>query len=298
MQMSGVDESDNVEDRRGMAGPVAIGGGLGGLSIIGLIIFLIQGGDPKQILDKVQQGAVQGGGQRTSLSKNKGDDAEKKFVSKVLKTTEDVWKAEFRKQNKRYEDPKMVVFSGVTNTACGRGESAMGPFYCPGDKMVYIDLDFFAELRKLTGTSADFARAYVIAHEVGHHVQNLLGYSNLVDSKRGKVSKTEQNQLSVRLELQADYLAGVWGYHANKSERILEPGDIEAGLLAAGGIGDDTLQKGAGRAVRPESFTHGTSAQRKVFLQLGLRRGDASKKALDYFFEVPYERLGRDFPSE
>lgn len=294
MQMSGESESENVEDRRGMAGPAAIGGGLGGLSIIGIIIFLLQGGDPKQILDKVQQGNPNGP-QRSSISK-KANDEEAVFVKKVLKTTEDVWEAEFRRQGLRYKEPKLVLFTGKTNTACGRGEAAMGPFYCPGDQQVYIDLDFFAELRKLTGTDADFARAYVIAHEVGHHVQNLLRYSDKVDSQRGRVSKEIQNQLSVRLELQADYLAGVWGYHANKTKRILEPGDIASGLQAAEGIGDDKLQKGAGRAVRPESFTHGSAAQRKIFLELGLRRGDASPRALDYFFSVPYERLGRDFP--
>ncbi|WP_020476004.1 KPN_02809 family neutral zinc metallopeptidase [Zavarzinella formosa] len=292
MQMSDETESENVEDRRGMGGPMAVGGGLGGLSIIGIIIFLIQGGDPKQILDKVQQ---QQGAQQGHVSA-KQNDAEKVFVSKVLHLTEDVWEEQFREQGMRYKKPKLVVFNGVTNTACGQGESAMGPFYCPGDQQVYIDLDFFAELRKLTGTSADFARAYVIAHEVGHHVQNLMGYSQKVDSQRGRVSKEAMNQLSVRLELQADYLAGVWGYHANKQKKILEPGDIESGLQAAQGIGDDKLQQGAGRAVRPESFTHGTSKQREFFLKTGLQRGDASKKTLDYFFTVPYERLGRDFP--
>lgn len=294
MQLSGESESDNVEDRRGMAGPVAIGGGLGGLSIIGVIIFLLQGGDPKQILDKVQQGG--GGGPRTQISK-KITDEETVFVKKVLKTTEDVWETEFQRQGLRYRDPKLVLFTGSTNTACGRGEAAMGPFYCPGDQQVYIDLNFYAELRKLTGTDADFARAYVIAHEVGHHVQNLLGYSARVDSQRGKISKEAQNQLSVRLELQADYLAGVWGHHANKTKRILEPGDIASGLQAAEGIGDDKLMRGAGRAVRPESFTHGSAAQRKACLEQGLRYGDASPRALEYFFSVPFERLGRDFPS-
>lgn len=296
MQWSDGAESDNVDDRRGMAGPVAVGGGLGGLSIIGIIIFLLQGGDPKQILEKVTnapQGQVQG--QKSKFSPKQNDE-EARFVKVVLKYTEDVWDEQFANQGLRYKKPTLVLFTGRTATACGTGESAMGPFYCPGDQQVYIDLDFFGELRKLTGTSAEFARAYVIAHEVGHHVQNLLGYSQRVDSQRNKISQTAMNQLSVRLELQADYLAGCWGHHANKKKRILEPGDIEAGLQAAEGIGDDKLQKGAGVAVRPEKFTHGTAAQRKIFLELGLRRGDTSKKMLDYFFTVPYERLGRDLP--
>ncbi len=288
MQWAGGEESSNVEDRRGMGGPMAIGGGLGGLSIIGVIIFLLQGGDPAEIINKAQN---QGGG-RSALTKEQSDQ-EAKFVKVVLKMTEDVWGEQFQQQGLRYKNPKLVMFSDQTATGCGTGQAAMGPFYCPTDQEVYIDLVFFNELKKLTGTSADFARAYVIAHEIGHHVQKLLGYSARAESGQGKA---EQNQLSVRLELQADYLAGVWGHHANKRKHILEPGDIEEGLKAAEGIGDDKLQRGAGRAVRPESFTHGTSAQRKIFLQQGLRTGDASKKALDYFFTVPYERLGRDLP--
>jgi len=288
MQWSGGSESSNVEDKRGMGGAAI--GGLGGLSIIGVIMFLIQGGDPAEILNKVQQG----GNSKSPLTQEQSDN-EAKFVKVVLKMTEDVWNDQFKQQGLRYREPKLELFTNSTATACGTGQAAMGPFYCPGDQKVYIDLIFFNELKKLTGTNADFARAYVIAHEVGHHVQNLMGYSTRVDEARQsrRVSKEELNRLSVRLELQADYLAGVWGHHANKQRKILEPGDIEEGLKAAEGIGDDKLMRGSGRVVRPESFTHGTSAQRQFYLKQGLRDGDASKQTLDRFFTTPYEQLGR-----
>jgi predicted metalloprotease len=192
----------------------------------------------------------------------------------VLADTEDVWADLFRKNGGSYQQPRLVLFRGATPTACGTGQSAMGPFYCPADQKVYIDLGFYQTLKNQLGAPGDFAQAYVIAHEVGHHVQHLLGITDKVDSMRGRVSKAEQNQLSVRLELQADCLAGVWAHHAQNARQILEQGDVEEAMNAAARIGDDALQRSAGGAVVPDSFTHGTSAQRQRWFQSGLQRGE------------------------
>ena len=204
-----------------------------------------------------------------------------KFVGTVLADTEDVWKDVFTKGGSAYKEPKLVLFRGATQTACGAGEAAMGPFYCPGDQKVYIDLGFYQTLKEKLGAPGDFAQAYVIAHEVGHHVQNLLGISGKMDQMRGRMSQTEFNALSVRLELQADCFAGVWAHHAQKSRQILENGDVEEAMNAAAKIGDDALQKGGGGRVVPESFTHGTSAQRARWFNNGLQNG--SVKGCDTF---------------
>jgi len=204
-----------------------------------------------------------------------------KFVSTVLADTEDVWGEVFSKGGGTYRNPKLVLFRGATPTACGQGQSAMGPFYCPADQKVYIDLGFYETLQKQLGAPGDFAQAYVIAHEVGHHVQNLLGISAKVQEARSRASATEGNALSVRLELQADCFAGVWAYHANNARQLLEEGDVAEAMNAAAKIGDDALQRGAGRAVVPESFTHGSSAQRQRWFSTGLREGTV--RACDTF---------------
>ena len=199
------------------------------------------------------------------------------FVSAVLGETEDVWREIFARSGQAYREPRLVLFSGAVQSACGFAESAMGPFYCPGDQKVYLDMAFFEELSRRFGAPGDFAQAYVIAHEVGHHVQNLLGITDRVHSMRARVSEAEYNQLSVRLELQADFLAGVWAHHAERARQILESGDIEEALNAASAIGDDRIQKRTQGYVVPDAFTHGTSAQRARWFRLGLETGDLSK---------------------
>jgi predicted metalloprotease len=204
-----------------------------------------------------------------------------KFVSTVLADTEDVWKDVFSQGGATYREPKLVLFRGATPTGCGQGQSAMGPFYCPSDQKVYIDLGFYETLKTRLGAPGDFAQAYVIAHEVGHHVQNLLGISAKMDQLRQRVSPTEYNAMSVRLELQADCFAGVWANHAQAARQLLEQGDVEEAMNAAARIGDDALQRASGRAVVPESFTHGSSAQRQRWFDTGLKHG--SVRACDTF---------------
>ena len=233
------------------------------------VLNILSGGEPAP---QVQQGPAQ---------KPPADDRMAKFVGTVLADTEDVWKDVFTKGGATYKEPKLVLFRGATPTACGQGESAMGPFYCPGDQKVYIDLNFYETLKNKLGAPGEFAQAYVIAHEVGHHVQNLLGISGKMEQMRGRVSQTEYNALSVRLELQADCFAGVWANKAQESRKILEGGDIEAAMNAAAKIGDDALQRSAGGRVVPESFTHGTSAQRTKWFNNGLQNG--SVKGCDTF---------------
>ena len=279
MKWEGNRESDNVEDRRSGGG----GGGLpsfGGRGIgIGTIAIALVGGwifgiNPLTIL-----GLLSGGGapttqtQQAPAQRPPADDRMAKFVGTVLADTEDVWKAVFTKGGAQYKEPKLVLFRGATSTACGAGQAAMGPFYCPGDQKVYIDLGFYETLKNKLGAPGDFAQAYVIAHEVGHHVQNLLGITAKMEQMRGKVSQVEYNGLSVRLELQADCFAGVWAHHAQNARQILENGDVEEAMNAAAKIGDDALQKGAGGRVVPESFTHGSSAQRTRWFNLGLQNG-------------------------
>ena len=292
MKWEGNRESDNVEDRRSAGGGGGFGGGgglLGGRSIgIGTIVVALLGGwifgiNPLTILSMLSGGGaptsqVQ---QQTPAQRPPADDRMAKFVSTVLADTEDVWKDVFAKGGSTYKEPRLVLFRGATPTACGQGQAAMGPFYCPGDQKVYIDLGFYETLTKQLGAPGDFAQAYVIAHEVGHHVQNLLGISGRMDEMRSRVSKVEYNALSVKLELQADCFAGLWAHNAQNSRQILEQGDIEEAMNAAAKIGDDALQRAGGGAVVPDSFTHGTSVQRQRWFDTGYKTG--SIKACDTF---------------
>ena len=293
MKWEGNRESDNVEDRRddggGGGGGFSGGGLLGGRSIgIGTIVIALLGGwafgiNPLTILSLLSGGSppAQVQQQQAPAHRPPADDRMAKFVATVLADTEDVWKDVFAKGGATYREPRLVLFRGATQTACGQGQSAMGPFYCPSDQKVYIDLDFYETLKNRLGAPGEFAQAYVIAHEVGHHVQNLLGISAKVDEARSRVSKVEYNALSVKLELQADCFAGVWAFNANNSRHILEGGDIESAMNAAAKIGDDALQRAGGGAVVPESFTHGTSAQRQRWFNTGITTG--SVKACDTF---------------
>ena len=290
MKWEGNRQSDNVEDRRSDGGGGFSGGGgfLGGRSIgIGTIVVALVGGwvfgiNPLTILGLLSGGSPPAQVQQQGPAKKPpADDRMAAFVSTVLADTEDVWTTVFTQAGGTYKAPRLVLFRGATQTACGQGQAAMGPFYCPSDQKVYIDLDFYETLKKRLGAPGEFAQAYVIAHEVGHHVQNLLGISTKVDQMRGRVSKIEYNALSVRQELQADCFAGVWAYHANNARQILEGGDIESAMNAAAKIGDDALQRSSGGAVMPESFTHGTSAQRQRWFKTGITSG--SIKSCDTF---------------
>jgi uncharacterized protein len=292
MKWEGNRESDNVEDRRddaGGGGGSGLGGLLGGRSIgIGTIVVALVGGwifgiNPLTILSLLSGGAppAQVQQQQSPAHRPPADDRMGKFVATVLADTEDVWKDVFSKSGATYKEPRLVLFRGATQTACGQGQAAMGPFYCPGDQKVYIDLGFYETLKNRLGAPGEFAQAYVIAHEVGHHVQNLMGISGKMEQMRSRVSKVEYNALSVRLELQADCFAGLWAQKAQTSRQILEQGDVEAAMNAAAKIGDDALQRSSGGAVVPESFTHGTSAQRQRWFDTGLKTG--SVKACDTF---------------
>jgi predicted metalloprotease len=241
MKWKGRRESENVEDQRMVTpGRVAVGGGIGVL-ILALVVGLL-GGDPQKFLSQLQGDPQQQGEPQGENAPNPAQDQAKHFVSVVLADTEDVWREQFQQMGKTYREPHLVLFNGKVESACGLSSAAVGPFYCPGDEKLYIDLSFFDELRTRFKAPGEFAQAYVIAHEVGHHVQKLMGTSARVDAQRGRVSNAEYNRLSVRLELQADFLAGVWAYHAQKTKDILEPGDLEAALRAANAIGDDRLQ--------------------------------------------------------
>ncbi len=291
MRLDNSPESKNVEDRRGMTPAKAMAGG-GGLIVILMIIGQILGIDPRalmQVAQVVQAPAKQAPQRPGGEAAPKADDPGAVFVRRILGLNEEVWQDLFAQHGQKYQDPTLVMFTGSTDTACGLGQSAMGPFYCPADQKVYIDLAFYKELGEKYGAPGEFAQAYVIAHEVGHHVQNLLGYSAKVQSARRGKSEVEANKDSVRLELQADYLAGVWAHHANKKRKVLEPGDIESGLRAATAIGDDTLQKKSTGRVVPDSFTHGSSAQRLKWFREGIRTGDLP--AMKALFELPYEEL-------
>jgi uncharacterized protein len=266
MKWSGRRGSTNVEDRRGMGGGTLVGGGIGGILIVLLVTLL--GGNPADILGNLtgsssQQSAYQGTAQEEELAQ---------FVSVVLADTEEVWEELFRERGLQYKDPVLVLYSGSVSSACGRAASSVGPFYCPGDQKLYIDLSFYDELQRTFKAPGDFAMAYVVAHEVGHHVQTLLGTSAQMDALRQKLSETEYNRMQVRMELQADYFAGVWAHHAEDME-VLEVGDIDEALTAANAIGDDTLQKQAQGYAVPDSFTHGTSEQRKRWFQKGYESG-------------------------
>lgn len=291
MKWEGNRESDNVEDRRdegGGGGGFGGGGLLGGRSIgIGTLVVALLGGWVLGINPLTLLGLLSGQGgppvqmQPAPAHRPPADDRLAKFVSTVLADTEDVWTGVFSQRGGIYQAPRLVLFRGATRTACGQGQAAMGPFYCPGDQKVYIDLGFYETLKNRLGAPGDFAQAYVIAHEVGHHVQHLLGISGQVERMRGRVSQAEQNALSVRLELQADCLAGVWAHHADNARQILEQGDVAEAMNAAARIGDDALQRAAGGAVVPDSFTHGTSAQRQRWFDNGLKTGTV--KSCDTF---------------
>ena len=287
MRWVGQRESDNVEDRRGFsAGRLVAGGGIG--SVVVLLIALLFGVDPSALLNQGQPDTdtSPASGRATSPA----EDTQKKFVAVVLADTEDVWNDLFRKQFKKdYPEPKLVLFSGSERSGCGFASAATGPFYCPEDQKVYLDLEFFQELQTRFKAAGDFAQAYVVAHEIGHHVQKQLGILDQVNGKRGRISAAEYNKLSVRLELQADFLAGVWAYHAQKMKNILDPGDLEEALGAANAIGDDRLQKQGRGYVVPDSFTHGTSAQRVRWFRLGFETGDMSR-AME-LFKADYSQL-------
>ena len=273
MRLDHVRESDNVEDRRGMTAARGLKiGGFGALIVILIgVLFGLRPGQIKQLLGP--QAAVGPQAPQDPAVKAEEDQASI-FVRKILASTEDVWSQEFQKMGKQYVEPKLVIFSDMVQSACGNAVAAMGPFYCPLDQTVYIDLSFYRDLRDKHGAPGDFAQAYVIAHEVGHHVQHLLGISDQVHALQQQGTKTQANQLSVRLELQADFLAGVWANHAERDYHILERGDVEEGLNAAAAIGDDRLQKEAQGYVRPDSFTHGSSKQRVDWFWKGLKTGD------------------------
>ena len=275
MRWKGRRQSDNVEDRRGAGVP---GGGLalgGGGAILVLIVALLFGVDPRQLLEQLPQGGMadvpSAGGVAPPV-----DDEMSQFVAVVLAETEDVWNAQFRAMGQDYVEPHLVLFSGRVQSACGLADAAVGPFYCPGDSQVYIDLSFFEELRRRFHAPGDFAEAYVIAHEVGHHVQNLLGISEQVTRAQQRLSEADANALSVRLELQADFLAGMWAHYAERAQ-LLEEGDVEEALRAATAIGDDALQRQAQGYVVPDSFTHGTSEQRVRWFRLGYETGDLAR---------------------
>ena len=275
MRIDDYRDSDNVEDRRG--GGMVRGGGVGiGGVVLALVISYFTGINPMTLLGFMEQTPL---AQHNAPAAHKppAEDKSARFVSKVLASTEDVWTETFREAGKQYEAPRLVLFSGQTPTACGTGQTAMGPFYCPGDKKVYIDLAFYHELESRFHAPGQFAQAYVIAHEVGHHVQNLLGIANKVHSAQQRTGKVEANALSVRMELQADCLAGVWGKRANDMRNILDPGDLEAALNAATAIGDDRLQQQAQGRIVPESFTHGSSAQRVRWFRRGFETGDMNQ---------------------
>ena len=290
MKWEGNRESDNVEDRRGGGGGGGgLGGMIGGRGIgVGTIVIALLGGWMFGINPLTILGLLSGGGAPTEQVQQQGpaqkppaDDRMAKFVSTVLADTEDVWKDIFARGGAQYQDPRLVLFRGSTSTACGAGQAAMGPFYCPADQKVYIDLGFYETLKNKLGAPGEFAQAYVIAHEVGHHVQNLMGISAKMEQMRERVSPAQYNALSVRLELQADCFAGVWANHAQNARQILENGDIESAMNAAAKIGDDALQKQSQGHVVPESFTHGTSAQRTRWFNNGLQNG--SVKGCDTF---------------
>lgn len=265
MKWQGRRGSSNVEDRRGMGGGKAVlGGGIGGIGLIFVLIFTLMGGDPSQLL---------GTGTTEPYQETEQDRELAQFVSVVLADTEDVWTEVFEEEGMVYEKPVLVLFSGSVDSACGTATSAVGPFYCPGDQRLYIDLSFYQELQNQFQAPGDFAMAYVVAHEVGHHVQTLLGTSQKVHAMRNRVSEEEYNEYSVKLELQADYYAGVWAHHA-QGMGVLEEGDLEEALTAASAVGDDTIQKRAQGYAVPDSFTHGTSEQRKNWFYRGFQAGN------------------------
>lgn len=271
MRWTGRRESGNVEDRRGIGGPVAVGGGI--IGVIALLVNFLLGGN-------VDTSQLPLPGQSSSRPINPqekaAEDKQAQFVKVVLAETEDVWNAVFAKSGEDYPEPNLVLFSGNVQSACGGASAASGPFYCPGDQKLYIDLSFYGELSQRFGAPGDFAMAYVVAHEVGHHIQTLMGTSQKMARLRGQLSQEEYNRQSVMMELQADFLAGVWAHHV-QGKNLLEEGDVEEAMRAANAIGDDRLQQEAQGRVVPESFTHGTSAQRMYWFKKGYLSGDITQ---------------------
>jgi predicted metalloprotease len=285
MRLEGERESQNIEDRRGGGGggfPIGVaGGGIGTVLLVVLALFM--GVDPRVVLDGGEgpAGPPSQSAPQSRYAPAEGSDEARRLVSRVLASTEDVWTTVFREQGRRYDPPRLVLFSGAVRSACGIAGAAVGPFYCPSDRQIYIDLAFFRDMDRQLGASGDFAQAYVIAHEVGHHVQAEFGIAQRVAQVRARLGEAESNALSVRVELQADCLAGIWARRAHEARGILERGDIEEGLNAAAAVGDDRLQRRARGEVVPESFTHGSSAQRVRWFRTGLGAGDI--RACDTF---------------
>ncbi|MEY3443885.1 MAG: hypothetical protein RLZZ519_2166 [Bacteroidota bacterium] len=287
MEWKGRQASTNVEDRRGGGGGggrgrgiKAVGGlGLGGI-VIAIVVMLL-GGDPSQVINNLpssSNGPVTDNNTQPGQGRSAKENEDAEFVKVVLKDTEDAWHKIFKEQlGREYEEPILVLFTDEVSSACGEASASTGPFYCSGDQRLYIDLSFYDDLKNKFKAPGDFAMAYVVAHEVGHHVQYLLGKSTWVHQQKAYLSKTEYNKLSVKLELQADFYAGVWAHYAEKMKDVLESGDIEEALNAANAIGDDRLQSNAGRRVQPETFTHGTSARRMKWYKLGYETGDVRK---------------------
>jgi len=269
MRWKGREQSGNVEDRRGLSGKQVIAGGSIGTIIIALLVWIL-GGNPMQVLNNL--GSSDSNTTEESAT-TPADDELTQFVSTVLKDTEDVWNTLFSQSGKTYREPKLVIYSQATQSACGYSSAATGPFYCPGDEKVYIDLDFLEQLQQQLGAPGDFAMAYIISHEIGHHVQNQLGIMEQMQSMKSRVSEAEYNQYNVRLELQADFLAGVWAHHAQKMKDILEEGDIEEALNAASAVGDDRIMMEQQGYVVPDAFTHGTSEQRLRWFTKGFQTG-------------------------
>lgn len=269
MRWRGERQSTNIEDRRGMSvGRVAVGGGLG--TIVIMILALLFGVNPQQLFEQLPSDQP---GVQSSRPTNPEEEELKQFVGVVLAKSEDVWTEVFRQNGKQYREPTLVLFTDRVQSACGITGAAVGPFYCPGDEKVYIDLSFYEQLRREFKAPGDFAQAYVVAHEVGHHVQKLLGITDRVDSLRGRVGEVEANQMSVRLELQADFFAGVFAKYV-QNQGLLEAGDIEEALRAASAVGDDQIQRRTAGYVVPDSFTHGTSEQRLRWFKKGFETGD------------------------
>ena len=287
MQLNGRRESSNVEDRRGRTMKTAGGIGLGGAIIIGLITLLL-GGDPADIIQNVNQMSVPGAQVSSEYTPTPEEEELAHFAKQILAGTEDVWSAIFKQYGKTYIPPKLVLFSGAVQSGCGGATSSSGPFYCSADQCVYLDLSFFTSMKKQLGADGDFAYAYVIAHEVGHHVQYLLGTLGQAHKIMSQVSEKESNRMSVRLELQADYYAGVWAHHDNEMFNSLEEGDVDEGLTVASKIGDDYLQKQAYGYTVPDAFNHGTSAQRSRWLKKGIASGDILKGDT---FNIDYNEL-------
>lgn len=273
MRWIGGRESDNVDDRRGSGpGGLVIGGGIGTL-VIAVIVMLL-GGDPSALLNQQDGGAQT---EQQAPANKQADDAAAQFTRRVLASTEDVWTKLFAEQNAQYEPPVLVMYRGVTSSGCGTAQKAMGPFYCPADRKVYIDLSFYDELAEQFQAPGELAMAYVIAHEIGHHVQHLLGITDKTDAMRQRMSEREYNKVSVRVELQADYFAGVWAHHAQGQSISIDENDVAAALRAANAIGDDHIQQETQGRVMPDAFTHGTSAQRMYWFKKGLQSGDINQ---------------------